>query len=173
MRRRSRFLALAVLPLSVVAMSGCVTFEAAFPSLSATPTPTGKSASADLNYEPATIDNCGFEVTFDRARSASVTIKSTLDRDAPGPLGLGDRIVGTAFSDGPVPGVWAKDLDAPELSDNVPSEEVVLETEPDLVYAGWESNFSADGAGTRETWPTSGSPPTSPRPPAAASSPRS
>jgi iron complex transport system substrate-binding protein len=35
------------------------------------------------------------------------------------------------------------------LADKVPSQEVVLEAQPDLVYAGWESNFSADGAGTR------------------------
>ena len=37
----------------------------------------------------------------------------------------------------------------PVLADRVPSQEVVLDAEPDLVYAGWESNFSADGAGTR------------------------
>jgi iron complex transport system substrate-binding protein len=65
-------------------------------------------------------------------------------------LGLGDRIVGTAFQDGPVPEQWAAAAaNIPVLADKVPSQEVVLEAEPDFVYAGWESNFSADGAGTR------------------------
>src|SRR5688572_14178392 len=71
-------------------------------------------------------------------------------------LGLGDRIVGVGYQDGPPPGVWAKDFDAPVLADRVPSEEVVLEVEPDLVYAGWESNFSPEGAGTREDLETLG-----------------
>ena len=65
-------------------------------------------------------------------------------------LDLGDRIVGTAFQDGPVPAQWADAAAAiPVLADKVPSQEVVLDAAPDLIYAGWESNFSADGAGTR------------------------
>ena len=65
-------------------------------------------------------------------------------------LGLGDRIVGTAFQDGPVPARWAADAaKLPVLAEKVPSQEVVLGATPDFVYAGWESNFSADGAGTR------------------------
>jgi iron complex transport system substrate-binding protein len=136
-RRRSRLLVLAVLPLLVLGTTGCATFQAAFPSLTATPTPSATvSASADPSYEPFTIDNCGFEVTFDRAPQRVVTIKST-STEMLLALGLGNRIVGTGFSDGPVPPLLKKDLKAPELSDNVPSEEVVLGKEP-------------DGAGTRE-----------------------
>lgn len=137
-----------MLPVVVAGLTGCATLQAAFPTPSATPTPTA-SATFDPSYEAVTVDNCGFEVTFDHSPQRVVTIKST-STEMLLALGLGDRIVGTAFPDGPVPGVWKKDLKAPELSDNVPSEEVVLETEPDLVYAGWESNFTADGAGTRE-----------------------
>jgi iron complex transport system substrate-binding protein len=62
-------------------------------------------------------------------------------------LGLEDRIVGTAFSDGPLPDELVTDL--PVLSEKLPSPEVVLEAEPDFIYAGWESNFSPDGAGER------------------------
>ena len=66
-------------------------------------------------------------------------------------LGLGDRIVGTAFQDGPVPDEWADAATGvPEISDFMPSEEAVLELEPDLVYAGWESAFAADAAGERD-----------------------
>lgn len=149
MHRRSRLLALAAIPTLFVALSGCATLDAAFPSSTATspsPTPT---ATFEAPYEALTLENCGFEVEFDRAPKRVVTIKST-STEMLLALGLGDRIVGYAFPDGPVPDEWEDDLDAPELSDNVPSEEVVLETEPDFVYAGWESNFSADGAGTRE-----------------------
>ena len=64
---------------------------------------------------------------------------------------LGDRIIGTAFPDGPVPEEWADAAaDLPLVSDRVPGEEAVLELEPDFIYAGWESNFSADGVGERD-----------------------
>ncbi|MEO7349777.1 MAG: putative F420-0 ABC transporter substrate-binding protein [Terrimesophilobacter sp.] len=79
-----------------------------------------------------------------------VTIKST-STEMMLALGLGDRIVGTAFQDGPVPTKWASAASALKvLSDKVPSQEVILNAEPDFIYAGWESNFSADGAGTRD-----------------------
>ena len=39
--------------------------------------------------------------------------------------------------------------DLTSISEQFPSEEVVLEAEPDLVYAGWESAFSAETAGER------------------------
>jgi len=78
-----------------------------------------------------------------------VTIKST-STEMLLALGLGDRIVGTAFQDGPVPSDWKSSAaKLTSLSNFVPSQEVVLATEPNLVYGGWESNFSADGAGTR------------------------
>ncbi len=99
----------------------------------------------------SSLDNCG--TTVDLAAGPPervVTIKST-STEMLLALGLAGRIVGTAFQDGPVPERWAAAAaELPVLADRVPSQEVVLETEPDLVYAGWESNFSADGAGTRD-----------------------
>jgi iron complex transport system substrate-binding protein len=98
---------------------------------------------------PLTLDNCGFSLTLDAAPARVVTIKSTATEMLLA-LGLGDRIVGVGFQDGPVPDAWAADAAAlPVLSDKLPSQEVVLETEPDFVYGGWESNFAADGAGER------------------------
>ncbi len=133
----------------LLALAGCGTPVAA-------PTPTHlevehaeREADATEPYESVTVDNCGVEVTFDEAPERVVTIKSTTTEMLLA-LGLGDRIVGTAFQDGPVPDKWENEAeDLPVLAEKVPSEEVVLEAEPDLVYAGWESNFSADGAGTR------------------------
>ena len=100
---------------------------------------------------PMTIDNCGFEVTVDAPPQRVVTIKSSATEMLLA-LGVGDRIVGTGFPDGPVPEQWADAAaDLPTLADRVPSTEVVLGAEPDLVYAGWESNFTPDGAGDRAT----------------------
>jgi iron complex transport system substrate-binding protein len=80
-----------------------------------------------------------------------VTIKSTATEMLLA-LGLGERIVGVGFQDGPAPEPWtAAAADLPVLSDKLPSQEVVLEAEPELVYGGWESNFTADGAGERPT----------------------
>jgi iron complex transport system substrate-binding protein len=95
------------------------------------------------------VDNCGTTVDFATAPQRVITIKST-STEMLLALGLGDRIVGTAFQDGPVPERWAAAAaKLPVLAERVPSQEAVLNAGPDLVYAGWESNFSADGAGAR------------------------
>ncbi|MEO8095871.1 MAG: putative F420-0 ABC transporter substrate-binding protein [Pseudolysinimonas sp.] len=130
---------LPVLLISALALTGCATATPA-----ASPTPT-----VDPNA-PVSVSNCGTPVTFAAAPKRVITIKST-STEMLLALGLGDRIVGTAFQDGPVPDEWASDAaNLTSIADKVPSEEVVLEKQPDLVYAGWESAFSADGAGARD-----------------------
>ncbi|HEV7742120.1 MAG TPA: putative F420-0 ABC transporter substrate-binding protein [Pseudolysinimonas sp.] len=128
-----RRFALATLPVLVL-LTGCTV--AAAPA--ASPGPTAVEVS-----------NCGTPVTFDAAPQRVVTIKST-STEMLLALGLGDRIVGTAFQDGPVPSQWADAANGvPAISDFMPSEEAVLDLEPDLVYSGWESAFAADAAGER------------------------
>lgn len=122
------------------------------PTGDAEPAPSGTAASTTY---PLTLDDCGFDVTFDAAPERVVTIKSSTTEMLLA-LGLGDRIVASAFADGPVPESLADAAAevpavAEPMSDEVPGAEAVLETEPDLVYAGWESNLTADGAGDRET----------------------
>ncbi len=139
-------LPLAVVPL--IALAACGTPVAA-PTPTSTKSDTPSATATAEAYESVTVDNCGVEMTFDEAPERVVTIKSSTTEMLLA-LGLGDRIVGTAFQDGPVPDKWENEAeDLPVLAEKVPSQEVVLEAEPDLVYAGWESNFSADGAGTR------------------------
>lgn len=98
---------------------------------------------------PATIDNCGTEVAIGVAPERILTIKSsTLELLLA--LGAGDRVIGTAFPDGPIPEDLADAAAAiPVVSEKVPSQEAALELEPDFVFAGWESNFSVDGVGER------------------------
>lgn len=100
---------------------------------------------------PLTVDNCGVSVIFTAPPQRVVTIKSTATEMLLA-LGLEDRIVGIGFQDGPVPEPWAAAAAGlPLLSEKLPSQEIVLGVEPDLVYGGWESNFAADGAGERPT----------------------
>ena len=113
------------------------------------PAPAGSvpGGSAAASGFPFTVDNCGTKVTFTAPPERAVTIKST-STELLLALGLGDRIVGTAFADGRVPEQWQQDI--PVISEQLPAQEPVLALEPDFVFAGWESNFSADGAGERE-----------------------
>jgi iron complex transport system substrate-binding protein len=110
----------------------------------AAPHPAGSSSASAV-----TLTDCDTTVTFDHAPQRVVSIKST-STEMMLALGVGDRIVGTAYQDGPVPSKWAAAAKRiPSLSDFMPSEESVLAAKPDLVYSGWESAFSADQAGTR------------------------
>ncbi|MHA6297198.1 putative F420-0 ABC transporter substrate-binding protein [Devosia sp. CAU 1758] len=107
-------------------------------------------AQAATTY-PLTIENCGHTVTIAAPPQRVVTIKSTAT-ELMLSLGLGDRIIGVGFQDGPLPPDLAlAGSGLPILSDKLPSQEVVLEAEPDFIYGGWESNFAADGAGERPT----------------------
>ena len=106
----------------------------------ATPSP-----SATAPGFPVTVASCGTETVLEAPPERIITIKSSATEMVI-TLGAGDRLVGTAFSDGPLPdGV----PEPPVLAERNPSREAVLELAPDLVYAGWESNLSDEGAGER------------------------
>jgi len=96
---------------------------------------------------PLSLTNCGFPLTIEQAPQRVVAIKSTA-AELLLSLGLEEKMVGLAFLDGPLPAELGG-AGIPVLSEKLPSQEVVLETEPDFVYGGWESNFAADGAGER------------------------
>ena len=109
----------------------------------------GSEPSATADFTPVTVDNCGTKVTVTAPPTRVVTIKST-STEMLLALGLQDALVGTAFADGPVPEPYrAAYAEIPVLSDKVPGQEALLTLEPDFVYGGWESNFSADEAGDR------------------------
>lgn len=115
-------------------------------SSTSSPAPTAEAVTA---FEA---DNCGVPVVSDTPPERIVTIKSAMT-DLVLALGAGEQLVAHAYPDGPTDPADA-DLVAslPLLADRVPSHEAVLSVEPDLVLAGWESMFSADGAGTRESF---------------------
>lgn len=124
--------------LAAVVLAGCGAAEA---------TPT---ASEDVVAE-VTIDNCGTQITVDSPPQRILTVKSTT-LELLLALGVEDRIIGTAYSDGPVPERFAAAAaDIPVISDKLPSQEATLAAEPDFIFGGWESNFSIDGVGERDT----------------------
>ncbi|HQY32573.1 putative F420-0 ABC transporter substrate-binding protein [Actinotalea sp.] len=143
-------------PALVAAAAGCALLagcaSATGTSTSAAPSrpPAGDTAATEAY--PLTLDNCGVEVTLTGAPERIVAIKSSAIEMLLA-LGVGDRIVGTGFPDGPPPAELADAAaELPQLSDKVPAAEVVLAAEPDLVVAGWESNLTAEGAGDRATF---------------------
>ena len=99
-------------------------------------------------------------MTFDSAPQRILTVKSSTTEMLLA-LGLSERVVATAFPDGPVP-TWLADAAAGNdavstpLTTQAPGPEAVTEVEPDLVYAGWESNLTAESAGDRGTLATLG-----------------
>ncbi len=135
-----RPLAIACLVSSALLLAGCS---------SASATPASPSPSRSVTAAAVTVQNCDTSETFAKAPTRVVSIKST-STEILLALGLGDKIVGTAFQDGPVPAKWtAEAAKLHKISDFMPSEEALLALEPDFVYSGWESAFSADQAGTR------------------------
>lgn len=115
--------------------------------------PSGSLSSATAY--PLTIDNCGTTVTFTAPPKHVVAIKST-SIEMMLALGLADRIAGIAYPDGPYAKQWAPATALPLVSEKVPGEEATLALKPDLIYAGWESNVSADGAGDRASLAAAG-----------------
>jgi iron complex transport system substrate-binding protein len=130
---------------AVLLLAGC-----ASGSTAAEPAPTASAdATGGTGAFPVTVENCDTTVTVDAAPERIVTIKSTTTELLLA-LGLGERIVGSAFLDGPLPASLEKaGADLNVISDFVPGQEAVLALTPDFVYGGWESNFSAEGVGER------------------------
>jgi iron complex transport system substrate-binding protein len=109
---------------------------------------TQSPAEPEISVEP--IVNCGYTVDPNATPQRVVTIKST-STEMLLALGLGDRIIGTAFQDGPLPAdLAAAGKTLAVIAEKVPSEEALLAVDPDFVYAGWESNLTAESAGDRD-----------------------
>ncbi|BDO42694.1 putative F420-0 ABC transporter substrate-binding protein [Cellulomonas sp. NTE-D12] len=129
----------------VLALGACASGASGSASSSTT------AAATAATFSPVTLDDCGTQVTVTKPPTRVVSIKSSATEMMLA-LGLGDRLVGTAFADGPVPSQWAAAAaKVPVLGDTLPSQEALLAANPDFVYAGWESNVSSSGVGDRAT----------------------
>ncbi|MBG6214450.1 MAG: putative F420-0 ABC transporter substrate-binding protein [Cryobacterium sp.] len=134
---------------SMIIATTCATLVLSGCSAAATPLATPAETPAASASYPLTVDNCGTNVTVTAAPKRIVSIKSSATELLLA-LGLGDRIVGSAFLDGPLPESLAPaGAGLNVISDFLPGQEAVLGLNPDFIYGGWESNFSADGVGDR------------------------
>jgi iron complex transport system substrate-binding protein len=105
---------------------------------------------------PVTIDNCGVRTTYEEPPARVVTIHQH-PAELMLALGLGDRMVGTAFPDSAVLPELKEDYESiPELAKKEPSFETVLEAEPDLVYGGYGSAFAENEGRSREAFADAG-----------------
>jgi iron complex transport system substrate-binding protein len=153
-RARTRALLGATSALAAVALAACSSGSGDAGTPATTGGATTAAAGPRTTY-PLTLDNCGTKVAFQAAPDRVVTIKSSTTEMMLA-LGLADHVVGSAFLDGPVPDSLAAAASGntaitKPMAEQVPGSEAVLALQPDLVYAGWESNVSAQGAGARPT----------------------
>ncbi|WP_309064614.1 putative F420-0 ABC transporter substrate-binding protein [Microbacterium sp.] len=127
--------------LLIVFLGGCAPSPGAAPS---------SEPGASTGF-PVQLENCGTELEIAAPPERVLAIKST-STEMLLALGLEDRIVATAFPDGPVPEQWRERADGlVVISERLPGQESVLELAPDFIYAGWESNVTAEGVGERDS----------------------
>lgn len=117
---------------------------------------TGDKAAATSEGFPYTVKNCGVTTTYKAPPKRVVTMNQHVT-EIMLELGLKKSLVGTAYLDDKVLPKYAKDYaSVPVLAKEYPSYEQVLAADPDFVYGGYGSAFTAaDGRG-REAFKKSG-----------------
>jgi iron complex transport system substrate-binding protein len=111
---------------------------------------SSSDAGADASDSPVSVVNCGRKVSLDRPVQRVVSVNQPAT-ELLLTLGLADRIVGAGLGDTNVLPGLQKHLKGLNLfSDEFPSFESVLATEPDLVYATFDYTFTGEGIADRE-----------------------
>lgn len=138
--RRTRTGLIALAAAGATALAGCGTAGSGGGSADSADSPEGY---------PATVEECGREVTVDAPPQRAVTLNQHAT-EVMLALGLEDRMVGTAYLDDAVlPEYEAAYEGIPVLADEYPSFEDLLAAEPDFVYAGYPGSAfdEAEGRG--------------------------
>lgn len=109
---------------------------------------TGEKAAAKSDGFPYTVKNCGVTTTFKAPPKRVVTMNQHVT-EIMLELGLAKSLVGTAYLDDQVLPEYAQDYaSVPVIAKEYPSYEQVLAANPDFVYGGYSSAFTAgDGRG--------------------------
>ncbi|RPK83227.1 ABC transporter substrate-binding protein [Streptomyces sp. ADI98-10] len=130
-------------------------------ALTACATPDGDAAAgaktpAKSDGFPYTVTNCGVTTTYQAPPKRVVTMNQHVT-EIMLELGLEKTLVGTAYLDDQVLPKYAKDYaSVPVIAKEYPSYEQVLATDPDFVYGGYGSAFTAGDGRGRETFGKSG-----------------
>ncbi|WP_030583160.1 ABC transporter substrate-binding protein [Streptomyces anulatus] len=130
-------------------------------ALTACSTPDGDAAAGDRTPAksdgfPYTVTNCGVTTTYQAPPKRVVTMNQHVT-EIMLELGLTKSLVGTAYLDDQVLPKYAKDYaSVPVIAKEYPSYEQILAAEPDFVYGGYGSAFTAGDGRGRETFGKSG-----------------
>lgn len=129
-----------------VAAALAVTITGCGPSEPVAETDPGQDVTAEGSTEyPLTLENCGREITVEAPPERVVSLDQN-STEILLSLGLEDRIVGTAsWTDPVLPALAEAEEDVPRLSDDAPTYEVVLDTDPDLITASFGRHFTQEG----------------------------
>jgi len=104
----------------------------------------GHAQAAETTY-PLTLQNCGRQITIDKAPTKTVSIGQS-STEILYLLGLADKVVGTALWVGPVlKGYEEVNARIDRLADNDPSFESVLARKPDLVTVQFQWQVGPEG----------------------------
>lgn len=99
---------------------------------------------------PVTITNCGVTTTYEHPPQRVVTMNQHATEIMLA-LGLGDRMVGTAYLDDRILPEYRDEYHSiPVLAEQYPSYEVLLKAAPDFVYAGFASAFDKKTGRSRQ-----------------------
>ena len=108
----------------------------------------GHAQAAETAY-PLTLQNCGRQITIDKAPTKTVSIGQS-STEILYLLGLADKVVGTALWVGPVLKGYEKvNARIDRLADNDPSFESVLARKPDLVTVQFQWQVGPEGVVAR------------------------
>ncbi|MFJ9982006.1 ABC transporter substrate-binding protein [Streptomyces cyaneofuscatus] len=118
--------------------------------------PAGDKAAAKSDGFPYTVTNCGVTTTYKAPPKRVVTMNQHVT-EIMLELGLTKSLVGTAYLDDKVLPKYAKDYaSVPVIAKEYPSYEQVLASNPDFVYGGYSSAFTAGDGRGREAFKKSG-----------------
>lgn len=102
---------------------------------------------SETSYEPFTLETYETEVTYDKVPETIISLNSHTTENLFA-LGLGEKIIGTAYNNAEISPEYKEDFDKIEiLAEKYPSMEVLLGKNPEFVY-GRSSAFSEKGVGT-------------------------
>ncbi|MER5306195.1 ABC transporter substrate-binding protein [Streptomyces sp. NPDC002773] len=99
---------------------------------------------------PYTVTNCGVKTTYQAPPKRAVTMNQHVT-EVMLALGLEKSLVGTAYLDDAILPAYKKAYDTvPVLAKEYPSKEAVLAANPDFVYGGYSTAFSAKDGRSRD-----------------------
>ncbi|MFH8986587.1 ABC transporter substrate-binding protein [Streptomyces sp. NPDC017940] len=119
------------------------------------PDTEGKAGASAAGF-PYTVTNCGQKTTYAAPPKRAVTMNQHVTEILLA-LGLKDRIAGTAYLDDKILPEYEKAYESrPVLAKEYPSYEKLLAANPDMVYGGYASAFTAGEGRSREALAKSG-----------------